>query len=71
MKVAGNGVPWAIGQDGVALLPGLEVPRVKSAGEIRQLVSGTAGLFGGWPLEVDGVHCVDTGSEACRTGEPQ
>jgi hypothetical protein len=31
MKVAGNGVPGAVGQGRVALLPGLEVPRVNGA----------------------------------------
>ena len=36
MKVAGNGVPGAVGQGRCALLPGLEVPRINGAGEIRQ-----------------------------------
>jgi len=36
--VAGNGVPRAVGQGRVALLPGLEVPRVNGAGEIRRVV---------------------------------
>lgn len=36
MKVAGNGVPRAVGQGRAALLPGLEVPWVNGAGEIRQ-----------------------------------
>ena len=36
MEVAGNGVPGAVGQGRCALLPGLQVPRVNRAGEIRQ-----------------------------------
>ena len=36
VKVAGNGVPGAVGQGGAPLLPGLEVPWVNGAGEIRQ-----------------------------------
>lgn len=31
MEVAGNRVPGAVGQCGVALLPGLQVPRVDGA----------------------------------------
>ena len=36
MKVAGNGVPGAVGQGRRALLPGLEVPGINGAREIRQ-----------------------------------
>lgn len=36
MKVLGNGVPGAVGQGRVALLPCLEVARVNGAGEVRQ-----------------------------------
>jgi len=36
VKVAGNGVPRAVGQGRVALLPGLEVPRVNGTGQTRQ-----------------------------------
>ncbi len=36
VKVAGNLVPGAIGQGCRALLPGLQVPVVNGAGEIRQ-----------------------------------
>jgi hypothetical protein len=36
VKVFGNGVPGAVGQGRVALLPGLEVARVNGAGQIRQ-----------------------------------
>ncbi|MCP9943532.1 hypothetical protein KBY70_14220 [Cyanobium sp. ATX 6E8] len=31
VKVAGNGIPGAVGQRRVALLPGLEMPRVNGA----------------------------------------
>jgi len=31
VKVAGNGVPGAVGQGRVALFPGLEVPRINRA----------------------------------------
>jgi hypothetical protein len=41
VKVAGNGVPGAVGQGRVALLSGLEVARVNGTGKIRQ-------GFGGW-----------------------
>jgi len=48
MKVAGNGVPRAVGQGRCALLSGLEVPRVNGAGEIRQgFGSGTKGELDG------------------------
>ncbi len=36
VKVLGNGVPGAVGQGRCALLPGLEVPRVNGARQIRQ-----------------------------------
>ncbi len=36
MKVAGNGVPGAVGQGRVALLSGLEVAWINGAGDIRQ-----------------------------------
>lgn len=36
VKVAGNGVPGAVGQGDPALLPGLEVSRVNGARQIRQ-----------------------------------
>ena len=36
VKVSGNCVPRAVGEGGVSLLSGLEVPRVNRAGEIRQ-----------------------------------
>ena len=36
VKVAGNGVPGAVGQGRVALLPGLEVAWVNGARQIRQ-----------------------------------
>ena len=36
VKVAGNGVPGAVGQGRRALFPGLEVPRVNGARKIRQ-----------------------------------
>jgi hypothetical protein len=36
VKVLGNGVPGAVGQGRVALLPGLQVARVNRAGEIRE-----------------------------------
>jgi len=36
MKVTGNGVPRAVGEGGVALLPGLEVTRINGARQIRQ-----------------------------------
>ncbi len=48
MKVAGNGVPRAVGQGGVALLPGLEVARVNGAGQVRQRFgSGAQGELDG------------------------
>jgi len=36
VKVAGNGVPGAVGQRRVALLPGLEMARVNGTGQVRQ-----------------------------------
>jgi len=48
VQVAGNGVPGAVGEGGVSLLSGFQVPRVNGAGEIRQ-------GFGGWAKgELDG-----------------
>lgn len=52
VKVAGNGVPGAVGQRRAALLPGLQVPGVNRAGEICQ------GLSGGSPGELGG-SCLD------------
>jgi hypothetical protein len=40
--VAGDGVPRAVGQGCVALLPGLEVARVNGTGQIRQGFCGGA-----------------------------
>jgi hypothetical protein len=52
VKVAGNGVPRAVGQGRRALLPSLEMPRVNGAGEIRQ-------GFGGWAKsELDSSGCL-------------
>ena len=52
MKVSGNGVPRAIGQGRCPLLPGLEVPWINGAGEIRQCFgSGAKG-------ELDGSGCL-------------
>jgi len=36
VKVAGNGVPGAVGQGRASLLPGLEVPRVNGAREVSE-----------------------------------
>jgi hypothetical protein len=36
VKMAGNGVPGAVGQGGASLLSGLEMPRVNRTGQIRQ-----------------------------------
>jgi hypothetical protein len=48
----GNGVPRAVGQGRAALRPGLEVPRVNGAGEIRQgfgsRAKGEPQAPGGW-----------------------
>ena len=48
VKVAGNGVPGAVGQGRCSLLPGLQVPRVNRAREIRQ------GFGSGAKGELDG-----------------
>ena len=40
VQVTGNGVPRAVGQSRRALLPGLQVPWINRAGEIRQRVGG-------------------------------
>ena len=37
MKVASNGVPGAVGQGRIALLPGLEVARVNGSGQVRRV----------------------------------
>ena len=42
MKVAGNGIPGAVGEGRCALLSGLEVPWINGSGEIRQRVGGWA-----------------------------
>ena len=42
MKMAGDGVPGAIGQGGGALLSGLEMARINRAGQIRQGLSSGA-----------------------------
>ena len=48
MKVSSNGVPGAVGQGRCALLPGLQVPRVNGAREIRQSFgSGAKGELDG------------------------
>ena len=53
VKVTGNGVPGAVGQGCGSLLPGLEVPRINRAGEIRQRFgSGSQG-------ELDGSGCLN------------
>lgn len=52
MQVLGNGAPGAVGQGRIALFPGLEVPWINRAGEIRQRVSG-------WTKsEFDGSGCL-------------
>ncbi len=48
MEVFGDGVPGAVGQRDVALLPGLEVARINGTGEIRQ------GFGGGSQVELCG-----------------
>ena len=48
VKVAGNGVPGAVGQGRVPLLSGLEMPWINRAGEIRQRFgSGAKGELDG------------------------
>ena len=48
MEVTGNGVPRAVGQGCCSLLPGLEVPWINRAGEIRQRFgSGAKGELDG------------------------
>ena len=48
VKVTGNGVPGAIGEGRRPLLPGLQVPRVNRAGQIRQSFgSGAQGELAG------------------------
>ena len=50
VKVAGNGVPGAVGQGRVALLPGLEVARVNGTGQVRE-------GFGSWAEQELGAGC--------------
>ena len=52
VKVTGNGVPGAVGQGRVALLSGLEVPRVNWARQICQ------GFGSGSQSELDGTGCL-------------
>ena len=53
VKVAGNGVPGAVGQGCCSLLPGLEVPRINGSGQVRQ-------SFGsGSQRELDGSGCLN------------
>ena len=48
MKMAGNGVPGAVGQGDGALFSGLEMARINRAGQIRQgFGSGSQGEFNG------------------------
>ena len=52
VKVAGNGVPGAVGQGRCPLLSGLQVPRVNGSGQIRQ------GFGSGAKRELDGSGCL-------------
>jgi hypothetical protein len=52
VKVKGDGVPGAVSQGCRALLPGLQMPRVNRAGQIRQ------GFSGGSQRELDGSGCL-------------
>ena len=52
VKVAGNGVPGAVGQGCCALLSGLQVPRVYGTGQVRQ------GFGSGAKRELDGSGCL-------------
>ena len=54
VKVTGNGVPRAVGEGGVSLLSGLEVPRVNGTGQIRQRFGG------GTKGELDGSGCLSS-----------
>ena len=54
VKVAGNVVPWAVGQGCCALLAGREVPRVNRARKIRQ------GFGSGSQRKLDGSRCLST-----------
>ena len=57
VKVTGDGVPGAVGQGCCALLPGLEVPWINGAGEIRQgFGSGAEGELGAWCLARSSSH---------------
>ena len=52
VEMTGNGAPGAVGQGRVALLPGLEVPWINRAGQVRQRFgSGSQG-------ELDGSGCL-------------
>ena len=42
VKVASDGVPWAVSQRRGSLLPGLEVARINGARQIRQRFSSEA-----------------------------
>jgi len=52
MKVAGNGVPGAVGQGRCALLPGLEMPWINRMREVRQ------DFCGGAQGELDDTGCL-------------
>ena len=54
VKVAGNGVPGAVGQGRVALLSGLEVTRINGTGQVRQ------GFGSGAQGELDGSGCLSS-----------
>ena len=57
VKVAGNGVPGAVGQGRCALLSGLEVPWINGSGKIRQRVGGGAeGELGAWRFTKSSSH---------------
>jgi hypothetical protein len=54
VEMTGNGAPGAVGQGRVALLPGLEVPWINRAGQVRQRFgSGSQG-------ELDGSGCLSS-----------
>lgn len=56
VKMTGNGVPRAVGQGRCARLPGLQVPWINRAGEIRQRVGGGTESKG-----LSAVCCMDCG----------
>ena len=62
MKVAGNGVPGAVGQGRRALFSGLEVPRVDGAREIRQ------GFGSGAKGELDDSGCLSSVAAGLKHG---